>query len=414
MEKNEISPYKDNAIAKKQKVVLANLADYLITMVLTTLIYIFAVSPIFSSLPATSNLKIEIKTAQISLNQIASNTHLQSNYQSGQLMKTSEMADEFALTYAKTSYYLNETQFPYKKNEEGAWINKTVQKNETFLEDNYGNDPIGYYFYLFKSKEPDLSFYVYDGIDYSDNKDEFFFLKASGFEEEGYKDFFTEATTTLPIYRQLSFDKAKLLVDYMIYNDRGNSSNEVYSKITSSFYKAQSFFANEVETSFTPYLTQNQKIQSLYRKLSFSYFMGFAGAYIIGYTINEFLMPFFLKSRRTLGLFSFKLGYQTPDDREPGIKNLLLKAGARFLIHFSSIFFSSILFNMQAIFFVRFGNFFSFSLVVLFSALLGIASLVYVLISKKNQGFAELTAFVIIKDTQEFEMPINSKEKNGN
>lgn len=413
MKKAEISSYKDNAIAGKWKAILANLADYLVTMVLTTLIYVFAASPILASLPTTSGLKSEIKTAQTALNQIASDTHLQLEDKNGKLIKTSEMANEFALTYAKTSYYLNEAPFPYEKEDGKAFESKAVTKSETFLEDNYENDPIGYYFYVFKSKEPDLAFYVYDGIDYSKKKDEFFFLNASGLGEDGYADFFIEKTTALPLYRQLSLDKAKLLVDYMIYKDKGKSSSDVYSKITSSFNKSQKFFASEVETSFRPYQTQNQKIQFSYRKLSSYYFIDFVAAYVIGFLINEFLLPIILKNKRTIGLFSFKLGYQTLDDRELGPKNLLSKGGARFLIQFSSIFLSSILFNMEAIFFVRYGSFFSFSLIILFSALLGIASLVSVLIGKKHQGFAELVSFTIVKDTQEFEAPIKTKEDNG-
>ena len=66
MKQKELSSYKDNVIASKGKIVLSNIADYLVTMLMTLFAYLLIVSQIFSALPQVRTLKSSISSSQTS------------------------------------------------------------------------------------------------------------------------------------------------------------------------------------------------------------------------------------------------------------------------------------------------------------------------------------------------------------
>lgn len=412
MKQKELSSYKDNAVASKGKIVLSNIADYLVTMLMTLFAYLLIASQIFSALPQVKTLKSSISSSQTSLKEIVNKTHLQTFKSGGnELYSVSEMADSFLLTYAKTSFYLNEEEFPYSTEE--GYVKKKVSEDETFLQKGYLKDPLGYYFYVYKEKEPELSSYVYDGKDYSTKKDNYFFLKASLFEKDVFTNYFEAKTNDISIYRQLSFSKATLLTDYLVYGEKGEAAKNVYRALSSSFQHAQNLFISEVETSLSSYVNENAIFLENYKKLNLGYLLSYFVSYCIAFPIVEFLFPLAFKKHRTMGIYFFKLGYSTSDDLELSGKNLFLKGLFRFFLQLSSIFLVSFFFSSQAIFFVKYGSFFSFFYVLLFSFLLDLVSLVMSLVSKRHQGVAEICSNIVIKDPLEFEGRVLEKEENN-
>lgn len=409
MKQKELSPYKDNVIASKGKIVLSNLADYLVTMLLTLFLYFVVVSQIYTCLPQVKEMKSSLNDSQTSLRNIVSKTHLQTSKNGEELYSVSEMNNSFLLTYAKTSFYLNDEKFPYST--KNGYEKKDVSVEETFFVKEYAKDPLAYYFYIYKQNEPELSSYIYDGKDYSSNKDEYFFLKASLFEKDIFDGYFETKSNELSSYRQLSFSKASLLTDYLVYGEKGDSAKKVYQTLSSSFQHAQSLFISEVESSLSSYVQENVKFLATYQNLNLGYVLSYFLSYCIAFPINEFLLPVFFKKKRTIGLFFFKLGYSTLDDLELGTKNILLKGLLRFFLQLSSIFFVSFFFSSQSIFFVKYGSFFSFFYVLLFSFLLDIVSIVMALVSKRHQGVAELSSNIVIKDPLEFEGRVQEKEE---
>ncbi len=411
MKQKELSSYKDNAIASKGKIILSNIADYLVTMLLTLFAYMLIFSQIFSAVPQTKNLKSSIFSSQTSLKEIVAKTHLQTFKSGGEeLYSVSEMTDSFLLTYAKTSFYLNEREFPYSTHE--GYVNKKVSEEDTFLAKGYWKDPLGYYFFVYKEGEPELSSYVYDGKDYSSEKDEYFYLKASLFEKNVFDDYFEIKTNDLPLYRQLSLSKATLLADYLVYGEKGESAKNVYRALSSSFQHAQGLFISEVENSLSSYVKENAIFLESYKKLNLGYILSYFLSFCFAFAVAEFLLPLLFKKHRTTGIYFFKLGYSTSDDLELRGKNIFLKGLFRFFLQFSGIFFASFFFSSQAIYFVKYGSFFTFFYVLLLSFLLDFLSLTLSAFSKRHQGVAEICSDILIKNPLEFEMKVNEKDEN--
>lgn len=144
MKQKELSPYKDNVIASKGKIVLSNLADYLVTMLLTLFLYFVVVSQIYTCLPQVKEMKSSLNDSQTSLRNIVSKTHLQTSKNGEELYSVSEMNNSFLLTYAKTSFYLNDEKFPYST--KNGYEKKDVSVEETFFVKEYAKDPLAYYF----------------------------------------------------------------------------------------------------------------------------------------------------------------------------------------------------------------------------------------------------------------------------
>ncbi len=408
MKNKELSPYKDNVIASRGKIVLMNVADYLVTMIMTFLTYIIMLSTIFSSLPSTKANKEAIVNSQTNLRQIVGETHLQGLKSGGnELYSIDEMSESFLLTYAKTSYFLNDEEFPYKAND--GYAKKNVTKEETFLEKEYLKDPLGYYFYFYKPNQETLNSYIYDGIDYSANKDDYFFLKASMFEKDAFENYFEKKTEDISIYRQLTLDKATLLSDYLVYGERGDDAKKVYQALSSSFKNAQNIFVNEVESLLPSYVAEYSVFLAKYQELNLDYIISYFIAYCFSFLISEFVMPLFLKKNRTIGVFFFKLVYQNIDDTELGISNLIRKGAIRFLLQLSCLFLVAAISSSQGIYFIKFGSFFTFFYVLIFSFILDIISIVMTLITHTHQGAAELISGIIVKDPSSFDKRIKEK-----
>ncbi len=411
MKNKELSEYKDNVIASKGKIVLMNIADYLVTMIATFLVYITFISVIFSSLSSTKENKQAIIDSQMSLRQIVGETHLQGLKSGGyELYSVDEMSDSFLFTYAKTSYFLNDKEFPYKT--DNGYAKKYVSKEETFLQKEYAKDPIGYYFYLYKPSQESLNSYVYNGIDYSSDKDEFFFLKASLFEKAAFDNYFEKKSDDISIYRQLTLDKATLLSDYLVYGETGEDAKKVYQALSSSFKNAQNIFIKEVESFLPSYISEYSLFLAKYQELNLGYIVSYFIAYCISFTICEFVFPLFLKKRRTIGVFFFKLGYQNADDTEVGASNILRKAILRFFLQLSCLFFVAAISSSQGIFFIKFGSFFTFFYVLMFSCALDIVSVCMTFFSRTHQGIAELSSSILVKDPSSFESKIKEREEN--
>lgn len=413
MKEKELSAHKDNLIAKKGAVCLANIADYLISMVLTFFLYVAIALPIMSSLSSVKEIKQEITTYQSSLKLLVAETHLQAyDANSSTLNSIEDMAEDFLYAYAKTSYYLNNEKFPHKSNN-GQISIKEVDINQTFLADYYYNDPSAYYFFIYKAQEASLSSYVYDSIDYSTKKEEFFYEIKSMLNADSFDGYFTKISDELSIYRQLDIEKARLLTDYLVYGDSSDSTKTVANLLTSSFAKAESFFIEEVENNLPSYIETNTKFKNSYAKYNAIYVLCITLSFVLAFSIEEFIIPLFFKGN-TLGLYSFKLAYCRLDDLKPNALNYLGKGVARFFMHLSGILLASFLLSNQSIFFLSY-NGFAFVYVILFSFALGIGSLITTLISKRHQGLGEIAGFLIVKDKREFEMRIQGKDvlENG-
>lgn len=404
MEKETLfSPFRNNVPAKKGKIFLAALVDYGLALVMSMLVFSLIGLTTFSALPQTSEKRNIINQSETALNQIVGETGLVQFGESGDtLLSTSEMAKGYILSLAKTSFYLEGTNFPIS-----SWESEVVKEEDTFF--NSSRDPLGTYYFHFKANEPTLSSYVYGGVDYSTKKEEGLYGYAFGYSDPSFASFFKKRNDVLPQYQQLDYSLATKVADYLAYGDSGGF--ETYRKLEGAYSKANNLFVEEVEKNYAPYLSEKAVFDEAYTSYTLSYILCVHFSYALALLLCE-LWPLISKRKVTLGYSVHKLAYTREDETIPHFHQYLIKSLFR-LVEYSSIpFIVLFFFSQMGLFFFSFGRFY-FIYIPLLSLLLLILSSLNIGLAKLARPLPELASGLVIKDTEELE-PNLPKEESGN
>ena len=396
-----VSKYKNYVIAPKKKVYLANIADYLLTFILTFLLFAVAGSPILSALPITKDSYTVLANHVDTLYTIIDDTHLQSYEKvSGTLSNLNLDGKEYAKTLSKTSYYVLGLKYPVKQSD-GSYAEVDVPLSETFLADleNHPLDRPGYYFHNFKATCSCIDNYVYDGVDYREKKDEYLYQKAFGYTV----DWFTKTNADLPLWQQLNEERAKALTAYLVYDDSATvAPYETYKEVLRGYKEAINRFIAEVETTYQPMLQEMTLFDAALKTYDGVIIADYHLCYLVAILVLELVLPLILKEGRTIGARAMKMGYSTDEEATPAWWHFLIKGAMRFAIHYSGLFFCMMLTSSYSLAFVSFG-WFNFFIPIVASSLLGAASLVMVGVRKNSQGIAETAARLLPKDATQLE-----------
>ncbi len=407
MEKEVLSsPFKNYKIASAKKVFLGALCDYGSIFVLTMLLFLSAVLPLFSALPSTKASKETVEKETIALKETVSESRLQTyDEESGELSSLTSLAKDYITRLAKTSYFLNGEPFPISNTESSE-----VSESDTFLaDDSYSGDRISYYYYLFKAEHSSLSSYIYDSIDYETDKDSYLYLKAFGYEKSEYFSFFEEKTPDLPKYQQLNIAKAKNVAEYLIYGDTGGLS--VYISLQKAYLSASDIFIKEVESKYEPYLLHEASFEKAYQRYCLGYVLSAVFAYGISLAVLE-LFPLVSKRKTTLGYHLHKLAYATENYAKPSFWQYFLKSFLRLIVYCSTPCFLLLFFSQGGLLFVSFG-YFSFAIVWAMSLLLTLLSVILLFSKENHQPLEEFASRLLIVDTQELEDGIPLEERKA-
>lgn len=400
MNEQTLSKYKNHVTASRKQVFLANFADYLLTFILTFVLFAVAGYPIFSSLPTTQSSFVEANEHVKRYYSIIETTRLQRyDPETVTLSKIQDDAKLYVTSLVKTSYFINAKQYPHL--EEGTYVMKDIPLEETLLYDNngdYPNETLAYYFLTFKSSHSSIDFYVYDGVDYRNNKETYLYEKAFGYTQERFEAIRDDVT----IYRQLSFNQAELIMHYLVYGDTSDAINKAYNPLADAYIKACGLFIDEVQVYYDAFIEENASFAAIIEAYDLSLLLDFLFCYLAAMLILEIILPLFLKEGRTLGLRAFKLSYATKDDLTPNYLRFLMKTFMRVLIYPSVAFFIMLIMGSTSLAFVSFG-WFNFAMLYLTSGLLGIGSIVLEMVLSTRQGIPELVSGLIIKDTTTLE-----------
>lgn len=401
-----VSKFKNHLLAKKGKVSLANIADYFITFILCFFLFIAIGQPIaYGASESTLN---NISATSERLYEIVDETRLgKLNKSTNKLTDEETLANEYIITLIKTSYYLNNEQYPYFK-DDGTYFNKNVDINETFLNigiqnehGNYSfpNNNLEYYFLTFKKEHESLNFYIYDDVDYLNNEEQYLFENILDYQNEAFKDYFIFIDNSYSKYIQLDIKIAKYLVQYLSFNDESESIYKYYLYLKNSYINALNKLINEMNLKYTPYVETNKLFDSYYLNFTLTYLGSLLICYFISLLILELVVPLISKNNSTLSYIIFKIALATKDEDEPKIYQRIIRSFIRFLMYVSStvlvLFFIG---NYQMISFPLIGEF-SFLTICFMSLIIALCSLLFVFISKKNQGFSETLSLLIVKDT---------------
>lgn len=395
----EYSRYKNNVVAAAGKCFWAGLLDYGLIFVLSFLLMWVVGIPIFSALPSTIENGKAMEASQKETTSIISATHLQLYGDDLEIMDAFKMGDRYLQTLAKTSYYLHEESYPSK---DGA---VKVEEKDTFLnfgteEEPYPNDSLSYYFLFFKEEAGQgIGEFVYNGVDYSSDKEGYLYEVAMGYEDLSH---FEEIDGRLPLYQSIKLEEARLLADYFVYGDQSDNVLGTYYYYRNAYVRASDVFVSEVQTKYAPYLEANASLVNATRNYYSTMILVFSLCLVLGFGLLEGLPPIFFKNGKTIGIKSFRLGYSTVEETEPEWWRFLVKSLVRLPIHFSSIGLSLYFLSSGALglLFLNLGGGFSLAYLVFASLLLGLGSTILSLARKEHQGLAEAVAGLLVKDTE--------------
>lgn len=417
-----VCEYKNNLTAKKSRVFYTLLIDYFLTVIVTFIVFIGILFPILNALPFMHESNLTRTELRNDLYEIINETRLQTyDKETNTVEDINVDTNEYILSLVKTSYYIYDLDFPYDSETEGQYELKKVDINETFFntfdqETNiyYLNDNLMYYFMIFKSEHQELNFYTYGGHDYSSEKTLYFYRNVIKFNSDEMREYFipldeynslSDELKSVDRFNVLSRNNASLIVDYLIYeNELSNYGGEVYNNLAVSYQNACQTLINEVESYYSPYINTLNKYNDEYSVFVVWNMSSLSLAYMIAFILVMVISPLVLKKNRTIGVRVLKLGYSRIDEFEPTKVNILLKNIAEFILYYSGTIFSLFFIGLMEISTYNiFNSFFNFFNLIIFSILLDILSLIYLMISKDHQTISLLLGKLVIKDLEKFE-----------
>ena len=399
MAKQIESPYFHYQLASRGKVFFTNLADGLITALLTFFLFIAVAYPVVSALPSSKTGYEATQSFVTKSNECLIPTRLVERKEDEDGFKSEEeQSRDYVYTLVRTSYFI--------RNKVSPMDNKNIpEKEKTFCsEDPYRNDPLGYYFFEFKKNTPSLNSYIYDGADISNQKEEWFYQTAFGYSS--LLDDFEGQSDSLSLYKQLKPVIADALMDYWAYGESASASGAtIYRELQSHYSDALHRFQAEIEANYPPYMSLVKQTESAYWDLMRNTLSGLLLAYVVAFALAEWVFPLFFKNHRTIAVKMMRVGYCRLDGGTMNARNAIIKGIIRFLLHFSGIALSLAFANLWVLFIYDFGGFALYPFFFL-SLALDLVSLVLMLVTKRHQGLAELFAGICMKDLNRKEAPL--------
>ena len=384
-----VSEYKNFPTAKKHRVVLETLFDYFMVAIVSIIVFSALGAPIFRGLPATESYLNGAEARNSALKEVESATRLNEFDDNGNFKTEQSLCDSFLLSLAKTSYFERDAAFPSRTE---ASAKPTIE--ETFFldldEGTYPNDGLAYYFFTFKGEQPSLSFYIYEGNDYSLDKDSFLFGQAFEFDSAHFQ------TLTYPFV--LNEEAALALSDYYVFGDTSGNNGVIQRSLSTSYKKARAFFIEETEKHYEPYLSLMASYSIEHRGFAGGYMLTLSLCYLLAFILMETVFPLVFKGGRTLGMKVLDLGYATIGEMEPRFWQYIIKSAVRSLPYYSTILISSFLLFSFAFMQMDLGGGFMMVYPALASLFIGIGSLFAVVVFSRNQTLAEASSFLLIKD----------------
>ncbi len=393
-----LSPYKNNVVASRGKALLNNLAEAALIFIFSFFFFIALAYPILNALPAVNEAASSFEADKEHLNDVV--TSLRLRERSGEDYLSSEtMANSYLSTLAKTSFFLNDKTYPAVRDP------KAVEREDTFLnvgssENPYPMDNISYYFFEIKGKESSLSSYEYDGVDYSNDKVNCLYTIFFAYSDASI---FEKKSDDLPLYQQLSFDNASLLADYLVYGGSSSSkSGQLHMELQNAYLNALSKCIEEVEAKYQPYVDGLATLDKHYTVFVSAYLAGFTLSFLLGWAVNEFVLPLFFKNHRTLSMKMMRAAYTRTDETEVKWWNALIKSLVRIPLYFCTIFLMMSFLGLQSISIYSIGGF-TFMVPMLISLLLLIVSAILMMILPTRQGVGEFLGGLLLKDLDAYE-----------
>lgn len=399
-----VSKYKNNSVASKKKHIYSRLLDYFSVFVLTYIVFnIFYIIGIRT--PVVNSLADELNAANNQLSLYVDSTHLQRLDDTGSLMSLNDEAHRYIKDLCKTSAYVHNKTFP-EKQDDGTFIEKPVPVDETFVyeRENYSLDNLSFYFYKFKSNEPSLNNYMYDGVDYKDDKETYLYSKLMNADTSLYvsdddADLLSRGNG-VSRFVVLTSERTDKLLDYY-HEDRADLT--LYEKIFTYYVETVKKGISDVESNSAPYLNLANNFSIAYQNACGAVAVIYFISYTFVYVLLNVVMFLICKEWMTIGQKVLKLSITDIHENQPSIIRMLLYHLTNFVLFASSA--------ILGLYFMGFFGVTSVSIIGKFnllSLLIGlltfnVISLFMIFFNKNKHDLSTLVTGVLVKDINQFD-----------
>ncbi len=409
----DVSRYKNNLLASRKKHLYSRLLDYFGLFVVTYIVFTIFYS-ISNNFPVMKNLGTRLTNQNQAIAEYIDSTHLQRlTEDKKELLSIDDGAVNYAKLVAKNSAYVHDMDFPYRQ-EDGTYIDKKVTIEETFVYDraNYPLDDLSYYFKNFKALEPSLNSYVYEGVDYKDDIDTYMYIKAMKLNSSYYVDSDDEDLLLrgegISNYTVLTVEETEKIIAYY----RGDSGGkQTYVNLYTYFINGAKFGIKEVENKSLPYISLTKTYTNIYQELVGALFIVYLVSYTFAYVLLTVIMRLISKEWITMGQKVLGLSLSDINEFEPSVWQIIGYHILNYVFFFSSCAICFYFTGMIGVFSLSIIGKFTLLSLVLAILTLNIISLFFPFFNKNHHDLSTLITRLVVKDTREFEGPIEEPKE---
>lgn len=343
-------------VVSSKKRILSYLLDFFMIVILTTIINVFSMNFITNNLPFVKENSALFYDSYNRNEEVINSSYLE-NFNN----------ESYLMMLIKSS--LSEDNFP------GTDFSKVVSLNKE-------NDAIYLYYHDYKLNNLD----IYLNNDYF-NPNEYInnFINSEYFIINNENYYFLKEEVAIKLGDNI-FNKS---------NSNESLKEEVLSLIKATYNEA----TNDLITNNINYINSLNELENYANHGKNYSLVTLVISYFISYLIYFIVIPFFIKSKKTISMIVFKLGYEYQNKNK--IMSLILLNLNKAIILFSTVLFSGYLSlgnSMSLILFNEINNIYYLLFIFIFTILLYVFSLSLSLIKPYNQTFEEKISKILLID----------------
>lgn len=412
-----VSKYVNNAIASKKKHVYTRLLDYFLTFVVCYLVFTITL-PIATNFTVVKDVTSEVAGISLETIEYIDSTHLQRlNKDKSELEEINTTGLKYIENLAKTSAYIHQMSYPVKQ-DDGTYIDREITKEETFLyeKDNYSLDNLSYYYKKFKLEESSLASYIYDGVDYKDDIDTYQYVKIMEVDASKYvnatdEDYIARGEN-ISRFVVLNTDTTDLIIKKLAKGESTTALDDLLNYLLGTYIKATNYGISDVENNCQPYINIINRFNASYQKLALAIFLIYLVSYAIGYLLLIFIPRLIFKEYKSVG--QKVMGVAMSDVHEMNISwwQYLLYYLTNCILFFTSSLIAFLFTGVFGVTSLLVTPHITLLAVLIFFLTFNIISLFMPLLNKRRFDIPRFLSRIVIKDINEYDVPIGSDAKD--
>lgn len=424
-----VSKYKNNVIAKKTRIFISMALDFGLVFISSLLIFYLTLLG-GSKLPVSTQNVEKYNTVTVDAKKFINRTHLMHYDTETQMTREVAVdAKNYVVSLVKTSAYVFDIAYPVEKEDSTYDTTHKVSVEETFINeyDKHLLNNVVYFWAIYHLENLNDFTYGRDikpiektpenikNIVIGTYENKFGYISKEGFKDNFVNEDVEEYQTykdTLPIYAVLNKENTQALINKLVYSDATNeTANTLYTDLVTCYKNGIQTGIDEVEKYSVAYKGFEKEFYSAYHALAMVGFVAYIIAYTVGYIAVLFIGRAMSGSYITLCQKTLNLALARSDEMSPKPVNIILYHVVNYFVYLASmalsLFFTGYI-GVLNLPLVGPLNFFTFEI---FSLVLLVASIIILIITKKNQTLALLVSNMVVKDTRDFETAVVDGER---